>query len=123
MLFFSDILIHGWTAVHTHDEFYANFTQSAGKDWKRLAQITAIRCFVSCCRSHIEGFFFSLILYINADGIIMSTIAPLGIALLPNEKSMSEVYCLYQSIYQVYPSSFVSIGMGQLWASTSRNLS
>ena len=53
----------------------------------------------------------------------MSTIAPLGIALLPNEKSMSEVYCLYQSIYQVYPSSFVSIGMGQLWASTSRNLS
>ncbi len=37
----------------------------------------------------------------------MSTIAPLGIALLPNEKSMSEVYCLYRSIYQVYPSSFV----------------
>ena len=37
----------------------------------------------------------------------MAATIPLGIALLPNEESMNEVYCLYRSIHQAYPSLFV----------------
>ncbi len=37
----------------------------------------------------------------------MSATIPLGIALLAKEESMNEVYCLYRSIHQTYPSSFV----------------